>query len=276
MSDMSNRLNDKRALRILLLLRKGQCQIQATAKDEIVLLDAGDFGAVAENISFLMELSRESLVSMTENGSIKLAKAGEELLISRRRENGCTGKMDAQSDYGTRTIMTGEGAETVVVNNAESPLAMLARRKNRNGLRFLSAPEFRAGERLRSDYSRGHLMPSLGMNWGSVRGSSGQGARDVNGIAELTDAALAARQRVEKAIEAVGPELAGVLIDVCCFLKGLEQVEAERAWPARSAKIILKSALSALARHYEPKHLQGIAKPTILHWGSADYRPRFM
>src|SRR5690606_13701322 len=161
----------------------------------------------------------------------------------------------------------------VTVNHAESPLALLWRRKARDGSQFLAAREFRAGERLRADYARGRIMPRLGVNWGAAGSGGGRRAGDANGIAELTDAALAARQRVEKAVAAVGPELSGVLIDVCCFLKGLERVEAERGWPARSAKVVLKSALGALARHYEPPAAARREAGAILHWGAADYRP---
>ena len=113
---------------------------------------------------------------------------------------------------------------------------------------FLSAAEFQAGERLRADYTRGQIMPRLSANWVA---SVASGRRD-GGVADLTDAALAARQRVEQAISAVGPELSGVLIDVCCFLKGMETVEVERGWPVRSAKVVLKTALGVLSRHYNP------------------------
>ncbi len=155
----------------------------------------------------------------------------------------------------------------VMVRNGESPLATLARLRDRNGSPFLAEEEFRAGERLRADYTRGRIMPRLGVNWDSARSGGG------GGIADLTDAALAARQRVDAALRAVGPELSGLLVDVCCFLKGLEQVERERGWPVRSAKVVVKTALAALARHYGPPARS--AKPgAVLHWGAEDFRPR--
>lgn len=134
------------------------------------------------------------------------------------------------------------------VNTDESPLAALARLKGRDGVPFLDPAHVDAGERLRSDFTRGHLQPSLGQRWEPL--GTGRRPGEAGGAVELGEAALAARQRIETALEAVGPELSGVLIDVCCFLKRLSEVERERQWPARSAKLMLRTALAALARHY--------------------------
>ena len=68
--------------------------------------------------------------------------------------------------------------------------------------------------------------------------------------ADLSDNALDARSRLEQAVAVLGPDLSGVVLDVCCFLKGLEGIERERRWPPRSAKLMLRTGLDLLAAHY--------------------------
>jgi hypothetical protein len=165
------------------------------------------------------------------------------------------------------------GAPAPLIDLEESPVAQLARRRWRDGKPFLDAVAVAAAERLRSDFERGQLQPRVTANW-SATVNRGRRSGDAGGIADLTDAALAARRRVGLAVAAVGPELSGVMIDVCCFLKGLETVERERGWPARSAKLALSLALAALARHYGfSSAAHGPARSKLRHWGSDDYRP---
>ncbi|MBP0649803.1 hypothetical protein J8J40_22415, partial [Mycobacterium tuberculosis] len=132
-------------------------------------------------------------------------------------------------------------------DDGESPLTWLHRRRGRDGRIWVDTAEFAAGERLRADFSRAALAP-LSSNWRGAEWVSG-GRR---GTDELGASAVAARRRLRAALAAAGPDLDGLLLDVCCFLKGLEQIELERHWPPRTAKVVLKIALDRLVAHYGP------------------------
>jgi hypothetical protein len=72
---------------------------------------------------------------------------------------------------------------------------------------------------------------------------------------------------VRHALDAVGPEFSGLLLDVCCFLKGLEDVERERRWPPRSARIVIQLGLDCLARHYGlASEARGRARVPMRSW----------
>lgn len=142
-------------------------------------------------------------------------------------------------------IVSDDGLARVLINDSESPLAWLARRKGRDGAPMISAEQFLAGERLRCDFTFAGMTPRVTSNWGVA----GAGGRQVS-PGEMTDRMVSARQRLRAALDAVGPEFAGLLMDVCCFLRGLEDVERQRSWPQRTAKIVLQLGLDRLARHY--------------------------
>jgi hypothetical protein len=147
-----------------------------------------------------------------------------------------------------RVLNTRDGAQTVTMDDAESPLAWLARRRSRDGRAMVAPHQLHACERLRADFTRAHMMPRTTSNWSNPL-SSGR-ADGGNRASDFTEAMIASRQRVNQALDAVGPEFSGLLLDLCCFLKGLEDLERDRGWPARSAKIVLQLGLDRLARHY--------------------------
>lgn len=178
---------------------------------------------------------------------------------------------------GTARAVTEPTASKPGCNADESPLAWLRRRKGKTGTALITEEEFAAGERLRADFTFAQMGPRVTANWsaalsaasGSRRGAPGAGV-------EIADGVLAAGERVRRALGAVGPELSGILIDVCCHLKGLEDLERSAGWPQRSAKVVLQLALVRLARHYgirSDRDGESRSGPMPRHWGTPDYRP---
>ncbi|MRN46286.1 hypothetical protein GJU94_07385 [Brucella sp. 10RB9214] len=247
--------------RIIRFLKQGGCELQDSVRETHTLL-VGEQGTIAA--------SRLEIERMCKAGTIQYD--GQRIALSAMgRKRPKEQKKPALTAAPVRETYEIEPGEKVEINPAESPLAMLYRRRNADGRAFISEDEFRAGERLRADFTRGSLMPSVTSRWDVQAGSGGH--YGAGGMAELTDIALASRIRVERALEAVGPELSGILIDVCCFLKGLETVERERQWPVRSAKVLLKAGLAMLHRHYNPPREGERRRGAVLHWGTEDYRP---
>jgi len=152
----------------------------------------------------------------------------------------------------------------VLVDLNESPLAWLARRRGRDGKAFIDATQLLAGEKLRADFTRAQMTPRMSADWSGMP-RSGQRGGGAGGI--VSEAALIAKQRLSAAMEAVGPEFSGLLMDVCCFLKGMEQVEQERGWPARTGKVVLALGLDRLARHYGVSaQAQGPSRARMRAW----------
>lgn len=127
----------------------------------------------------------------------------------------------------------------------DTPLTRLGRASGGAGA-FLTPAQIQAGERLGRDFERAALQPRVTMRLDAMPG----GWQDRGGAQDAGDMAMDARRRVHAALDAVGSELAGPLVDLCCLELGLESVERNHGWPARSAKFLLRVALAALARHY--------------------------
>jgi DNA-directed RNA polymerase specialized sigma24 family protein len=60
----------------------------------------------------------------------------------------------------------------------------------------------------------------------------------------------AARRRIARALESVGPGLREILERICLMGSALEAAEAALKLPRRTGKTVLKLALQRLARHY--------------------------
>lgn len=129
----------------------------------------------------------------------------------------------------------------------DTPLAALARRREKDGSPFLSPDLVRAGERLREDFELAQMAPRMAQNWDHFlthvdEGTTSPGAPGYG--------AEAARARLIGALRELGPGLGDVALRCCCYLEGLETAEKKMGWSARSAKIVLRIALHRLRRLY--------------------------
>ena len=264
MSGASSKVAGKLTRRVLRALSGGNGDLTPLpAVPGSMLLCAGD-AKVAVTQTQLAALRTDGLIAW-EGSAVRLRPEGRSWL--RRQGDAPPGDaMAAQHrQLTTRSIDMSSGRQSVTVNLEESPLMRLATRKGANGAPYLDAPAVEAGERLRRDFTLGGLSQRITMSWDASAGKAHLKGT-AGGAGDLMDGAIDARRRVDEALQHVGPELAGVLTDVCCELKGLERVERERRWPPRSAKLVLRIALTLLSRHYGTVVGQGRGRPGLRTW----------
>ena len=154
-------------------------------------------------------------------------------------------------DYGLRDVADpqGSGKQRVRYNYSESPVAAMARRKDKAGNPFLSPDLVAAAERLREDFELAQMGPRIAQDWDRFLTGGDRNAYSPNSGAG--DGPSAARDRVNAALRDLGPGLGDVALRVCCFLEGLEAAEKRMGWAARSGKVVLRIALQRLRQHYE-------------------------
>jgi hypothetical protein len=258
---MAERIDSRQMLRLLKVLARPGGEQQMDGNQ----FRAGQTGRWHQfELALVQRAVREGLLAPRGNRLLLTAEGTANLRRGLHPEDGhaaqhCEIELRQVAEDGTR----------LAVNVNESPLARLRQHRGKDGKTWLGEFEFAAGERLRADFERAGLQPRVSANWEASVASGGRGS----GLADLNDFALDARRRVNDAVAALEPSLAGVALDVCCFLKGLEQAERERGWPPRSAKLMLRTALSMLARHYGLSGT-GQSRAAMRQWGTSDYRPQ--
>lgn len=258
----------QRADRLLALMVGRTCTTAPSNSPTAVLLEIAGVRTVKCELKTIQQWLSDGVVE-SQRGHLLVTKAGQARLARRASQQQ---SFRAQHDAVTRAAGTRAGVAHDTWMTDESPLARLAKLKGVGGGAYLADLELQAGEQLRRDFERGMMQPRVtaSLDPGFV---ASRKTRSRNHGADLNDNALAARGRVSTALNKLEPDLAGVAVDVCCFLKGLETVESERGWPRRAAKLMLKTALGGLARHYFPVARAKAVGATGLHWATPDYRP---
>jgi hypothetical protein len=108
---------------------------------------------------------------------------------------------------------------------------------------FLAPHHLEAASRLARLFDRAALRQRVTMSYDPGRVGRTKGAVQ----ADLSDNAADARKRLAALAGQIPPDCWGVLVDVCLYEKGLQQVEADRTWPRRSAKLVLRIGLDQVA-----------------------------
>ena len=136
-------------------------------------------------------------------------------------------------------------ARSVTVNLAESPLGWLRARG------FVTERQYEAGETLRRDWELGGLAAQVTMNWDGAP-MDRSALRSFKG-GHPTVRQVAARRRVDAAIDDVGTGLSDLLWRLVCSGEGMREAETALGWPARTGRVVLAIALDRLADHYRIK-----------------------
>lgn len=248
--------------------RREEGGIHVTHLSKGVRVEAGRFPlpALADLLEagavFCVRRNGKSVFRITEAGHarlLRLAAAPEEAFAAQHRE------------IESVTRMVADAPETLRINRREDPLDLLRRHRGRDGAKLCGDGALAAAERLSRDIAQAEAVPQVTANWSRL---VVDGASPRHGLA-LPERVIAARERLDAALIAVGPDFANILLDICGFSKGLERLEQEHGWPVRSGKVIVSLALKALARHYGLDDVaQGRAHAPMRLWASADYRPR--
>jgi hypothetical protein len=263
---------------VLRLLNKPDARLVEAKPGEWVIESgkSGRRGRQPVTDATVRELVGRDWLIREPTGSYAISVAGERLL-------GCA-HASTEERFGDQHRLVrrpgrdaGRGLPGPVVNEAESPLGWLRSRRGKDGEPLISETQYDAGERLRVDFTVAQLSPRVTLSWNAfiTPGSHGRSGRRPDSL-QVNETALAAKQRFMRALDAVGPELSGILVDVCCLCRGLEAAERSLGWPQRSGKLVLQIALTQLARHYGLIRAQtGPRRPAhIRHWGADDYRPQ--
>lgn len=217
---------------------------------------------------FVTAFEREGLIAASSDGYV-LTELGRNRVV---RDAASADPFRAQHQLAGTRMIDGRGNNTktaltpMKVNLAETPLGWLRKRKGANGKALISEAQFEAGEKLRTDFTHAQMTQRVTADWSvQLEGNRRSAGVDLT----LSEKALAARQRFYKALDTVGPGLAEPLVDVCCYLSGLEDAERRMGWPQRSGKVVLAIALDRLADHYGYNGTGGTSRRRAYVWNAA-------
>ncbi|WP_424981821.1 DUF6456 domain-containing protein [Maritalea sp. S77] len=109
---------------------------------------------------------------------------------------------------------------------------------------LLTQDHILTASRLERLIERAMLTPQITRDYQQLSQTLGQSRG--SGQADISDMAADARKELSQLYDQLPPDCINALVDLCGFGKGLQDVEASRNWPRRSAKLVAKIGLDQL------------------------------
>jgi hypothetical protein len=135
---------------------------------------------------------------------------------------------------------------------------------------FLAPHHVEAGRRVSLWGLRAQLRQRVTMSYDPAQ----VGGRRQGGGTDIADMAAEARQSLNRLYAELPRDCAETVVDVCVFEKGLQEIESERGWPRRSAKLVLRIGLDRLAETLGLRPLaEGRARGQVQGWLGTDFAP---
>lgn len=192
---------------------------------------------VAEVLALKDWISRQSQGRVA---SYTISQAGRSALRAwMAQTDGAENVLEDQPDPERRRVRYG---------NSETPVCILARRRDKDGRPFLVTPWVQAAERIREDFIAAQLDEIAFENAESL--VLALESKKVPGPNIAPTGTKSARKRVLAAFQDLGAGLGDIVLRSCCQLEGVESAERSLGWSARSGKIVLRIALQRLSKHY--------------------------
>ncbi len=170
---------------------------------------------------------------------------------------------DMMSSYKKNTLSlksfssNAENKEYCIIHTKESALLWLSQHTDKKGRKWLEEHHLEAAQRLYNDFIYAGIHPHITTNYATLNEAKDKKNKHHSGL-HLLDNKLTAKNRLNKVLRKLDEDSVHLLLDICCYQYGLEQVEKSYGWPRRSAKLMLRTALSNLAHEYNliPQNMQ--------------------
>ena len=160
------------------------------------------------------------------------------------------------------------GPDGTVRDLGSTPLEKLAR----GGDAFLEDYHLAAGQRVSQWGARAQVRQRITMSYDPAQVGGRRHGADAS---DISDMAADARKALARLYRDLPRDCAETVIDVCVFEKGLQVIEAERGWPRRSAKLVLRIGLDQLAVQLGlSPHVTGQASGQLTAWLDESFQPK--